>query len=75
MSKVVLKVPVFVVIEGEGLSEQEIIRLSKNDWSRIESKVRKDLKFNLDDNRFKVGDKTLVFGFLVGIDSIRKRIT
>jgi hypothetical protein len=75
MSKVVLKVPVFAVIEGEGLTEQEIIRLSKKDWSRIESKVRKDFKFNLDDNQFKVGDKTLVFGFLVGIDSIRKRIT
>jgi len=71
MSKAMVKVPVYAVIEGGGLSEAELVNLYINNRREIEEILRKKLSDIHVEGNGREGNSTI--GFLVGIENVKRR--
>lgn len=73
MSKVIIKVPLYAVVEGGRLTQQEVVSIWNHHRESIEMEIRKYL------HPFDLGKDPLYYplkgGLLVGIGPIKKRIT
>jgi hypothetical protein len=73
MAKVIMRVHVYVVVEGDHNDQKELAEIFQFHRAEIESELRKKLKTYQGFSGTGKNLRDVRFGILVGIDSIKNR--
>jgi hypothetical protein len=74
MSKIIMRVSAYAVLEHDQLSERELALIGKDRLREIESDLRNKIKTDPFELRFPNGG-VVKYGFLVGQEAVIKRVT